>query len=201
MASIDYNQAEHEDVLRLYAAFFNRQPDAAGARYWIVDIYEGLGANLDMIAAEFALSQEFQNTYGSVNNEEYLRILYQNVLLRPPDTTGFNYWLSLLQNGQLNRGSVVRWVAAGEEFQTQSPIPQTHPLERQTLEQKQARQQTVCAPNGPCLVNPELQLPIPIVAAEANCLRFELRAGCRSAVVNGASSVEELPGERVRSQI
>ncbi len=30
----DYNQAEHEDILRLYAAFFNRPPDAAGARYW-----------------------------------------------------------------------------------------------------------------------------------------------------------------------
>ncbi len=56
----DYNQAEHEDILRLYAAFFNRPPDAAGARYWIVDIYEGLGANLDQIAAEFALSQEFR---------------------------------------------------------------------------------------------------------------------------------------------
>ncbi len=123
----DYNQAEHEDVLRLYAAFFNRQPDAAGARYWIVDIYEGLGANLDQIAAEFALSQEFQNTYGSVNNEEYLRILYQNVLLRQPDTAGFNYWLSLLDNGLLNRGSVVRWVAAGEEFERRVQFPKLTP--------------------------------------------------------------------------
>lgn len=123
----DYNQAEHEDVLRLYAAFFNRQPDAAGARYWIVEIYEGLGANLDAIAAEFARSQEFQNVYGSVSNEEYLSILYQNVLLRQPEAGGFNYWLALLQNGQLNRGSVVRWVAAGEEFESRVQFPRLTP--------------------------------------------------------------------------
>ncbi len=87
----DYNQAEHEDILRLYAAFFNRPPDAAGARYWIVDIYEGLGANLDQIVAEFALSQEFGNTYGSVNNSEYLQILYQRAA-----TATRHRWFQLL---------------------------------------------------------------------------------------------------------
>jgi hypothetical protein len=123
----DYNQAEHEDVLRLYTAFFNRPPDVSGGKYWIADIYEGLGASLDAIAAEFALSQEFQNTYGVVDNDEYLQILYFNVLGRIPDPTGFDYWLGLLDDETLNRGSVVRWVAAGDEFEQRVQYPDLTP--------------------------------------------------------------------------
>ncbi len=62
-----------------------------------------------------------------MNNSEYLQILYQNVLLRPPDIAGFNYWLSLLDNGLLNQGSVVRWVAAGIEFETRVQFPDLTP--------------------------------------------------------------------------
>lgn len=126
-SAIDYNQAEHENILRLYAAFFNRSPDVAGARYWISEIYEGQGAGLDAIAAQFASSREFQLTYGSVSNEEYLRILYQNVLQRQPDDAGFRYWLGLLNSDQLNRGGVVRWVAAGAEFESRISFPDITP--------------------------------------------------------------------------
>ncbi len=126
-ASREYNQSEHEDILRLYAAFFGRAPDARGARYWIADIYEGQGAGLDVIAFQFAASDEFRNTYGSVDSEEYLRILYRNVLLRDPDEKGFQYWLGFLNDGQLNRGSVVRWVAAGVEFESRVQFPDLTP--------------------------------------------------------------------------
>ncbi len=126
-SAIDYNQAEHEPILRLYAAFFNRSPDVAGARYWLSDIHDGQGASLDLIAAQFALSREFKDTYGSVSNEQYLSILYQNVLQRQPDPSGFQYWLGLLENRELTRGGVVRWVAAGQEFEARVSYPDLTP--------------------------------------------------------------------------
>ncbi len=106
--------AKQADVLRLYLAFFNREAEIDGANYWI-----GLnvgGYSIDAISGQFAISDEFINTYGSVDNRRYLEILYQNVLGRQPDARGFNYWFGLLDSGQLSRGSVVRWVAANEEF-------------------------------------------------------------------------------------
>ncbi|NNE95443.1 MAG: DUF4214 domain-containing protein [Acidimicrobiales bacterium] len=109
----DFDKPE-ADILRLYLAFFNRQAEIAGANYWIG--LNATGVSIDRISAEFAVSQEFQNTYGSVDNEGYLQILYQNVLGRQPDQAGFDYWLGLLNNGDLDRGGVVRWVANDVEF-------------------------------------------------------------------------------------
>ena len=43
-------------------------------------------------------------------------MIYANVLNRPPDNQGFEYGLGLLNDGQLNRGGVVRWIAANPEF-------------------------------------------------------------------------------------
>ena len=102
------------DVLRLYRAFFRRDPEVGGANYWLG--LTALGVSIDAISAEFALSEEFNNTYGSVNNRTYLEILYQNILGRQPDAEGFDYWLGQLNSGALDRGGVVRWISANDEF-------------------------------------------------------------------------------------
>ena len=44
-----------------------------------------------------------------------------NVLGRYYDQAGFHYWLGLLETGQLNRGGVVRWIAANNEFIDKHP--------------------------------------------------------------------------------
>ncbi|MBT8241629.1 MAG: DUF4214 domain-containing protein [Acidimicrobiia bacterium] len=109
----DFTEAD-ADILRLYLAFFNREAEIGGANYWLGVSADGV--SIDRISAEFAVSAEFTNTYGEVGDEEYLRILYQNVLGRQPDAAGFNYWLGLLIDGQLDRGGVVRWIADNPEF-------------------------------------------------------------------------------------
>ncbi len=116
--------AEHANVLRLYWAFFNRDPDLSGAKYWI-----GISkvASLDTIAIQFAASAEFKQTYGSVDDRRYVEILYGNVLGRTPDAGGFNYWYGLVIEGKLTRGSVVRWVSASQEFKSRKPYPTPPP--------------------------------------------------------------------------
>ncbi len=101
-------------VLRLYRAFFERDADMEGAIYWI-DLHRG-GATLEDLAWGFANSDEFQNTYGAeLTNAEFLDILYSNILGRTPDTAGFEYWLSEMDNG-LGQDGVVRWITANDEF-------------------------------------------------------------------------------------
>ncbi len=106
--------AEYANVLRLYQAFFDRQPDVGGAKYWI-RLYRQ-AYEIEEIASSFAASAEFKNTYGATTNEQFVATVYNNVLGRGADGPGFNYWLDLLNSGQLNRGGTVRWIAAGNEF-------------------------------------------------------------------------------------
>lgn len=122
IAATDYQPA-YSDVLRLYWAFFNREPDIAGAKYWI-DL-NSHGHTLDQIAGYFTLSEEFANNYDGTTDRQYLEAVYSNVLGRGYDQSGFDYWLELLETNQLNRGGVVRWIAASSEFINKHPYPAT----------------------------------------------------------------------------
>lgn len=117
-ASVAY-RSDHADVLRLYRAFFDREPDVEGASYWMSQYDEGAG--LDDLAWGFANSQEFIDAYGpTLSNPDFLTIVYGNVLDRTPDAEGFEYWLGQMDGG-LGQHGVVRWVAANDEFKTRHP--------------------------------------------------------------------------------
>ena len=109
----------HADVLRLYWAFFNRDPDSDGATYWIEQF--DAGATIDDIAFSFAGSEEFLNTYGDTVDRQFVKIVYRNVLGRSPDTDGFNYWVGLLAEPAVSRVDVVRWISASSEFIGEHP--------------------------------------------------------------------------------
>jgi hypothetical protein len=115
----DYEQQTHGAVLRLYRAFFDRDPDVAGAKYWI-DINEQ-SQTLDQIADYFTLSNEFGRNYDDTTNEQYLQAVYANILSRDYDQAGFDYWLELLDSAALTRGGVVRWIATNPEFIARYP--------------------------------------------------------------------------------
>ena len=117
---------EHGDVLRLYRAFFNREPDASGARYWI-DTFDR-GASLDVIAESFTQSAEFRNAYSGTSNAEYVRRVYRNVLGRAYDEAGYRYWLGMLDSRRLTRGTLVRWVAANAGVRQPLPVRGDPPL-------------------------------------------------------------------------
>ncbi len=133
--AVDYQPGEHGDVLRLYRAFFDREPDLSGAKYWL-DVRDS-GSTLESIAEYFTGSDEFFNHYAGTNNEEYLRRVYPNVLGRDYDQAGFDYWLDLLQGtntsggndarATLSRGALVRWITAGAEFKARYPYQPATP--------------------------------------------------------------------------
>jgi hypothetical protein len=113
---------DHANVLRLYRASFDREPDLGGSLYWI-SIWNG-GASLEEIAYQFAFSAEFELRYGDqLTNEEFLEVVYQNVLGREYDQDGFDYWLNLLETDQLGRAGAIQWISLGNEFVNSHPYP------------------------------------------------------------------------------
>lgn len=86
---------------RVYQAAFDRTPDPEGLGYWINSLDAGQG-DLTWVAHNFILSDEFRAMYGdpaTVTNEEFLSLIYQNVLHRAPDGDGYKYWIDSLNEG------------------------------------------------------------------------------------------------------
>lgn len=104
-------------VARLYTAVFNRLPDPSGLEYWIKK--RRAGATLNEVAAAMTASGEFTNTYGNLSNGQFVDLVYQNVLKRPPDSSGRSYWVNKLNSG-FKRSAMMAQFSESNEFTTKS---------------------------------------------------------------------------------
>ncbi|MFZ6745268.1 S41 family peptidase [Undibacterium sp. JH2W] len=103
------------NLIDLYIAFFNCVPDADGLVYWI-DQYKA-GATEAQIAESFYLvaaqSPELTGYTSYITNDDFIRLIYKNVLSRSgstaPNAAEVDYWSSQLKKGA-SKGSIVRAV-------------------------------------------------------------------------------------------
>ncbi len=101
-------------VVRLYFAYFLRIPDYGGLQYWINQYANG--TPLTSISECFASSPEFQQRYGSLSNEQFVILIYRNVLGRSPDLGGYAFWLGQLSSGTQTRGQVMLGFSESVEY-------------------------------------------------------------------------------------
>ncbi len=123
-AAVDPAVAQGQ-ATRLYSAYFLRDPDLAGLRFWI-DRLEG-GGSLQDVSQFFAESPEFEDRYGELTDAEFIELVYQNVLDRSPDATGRAFWLAQLRSGAIDRGGVMIGFSESPEYveqtETTPPVP------------------------------------------------------------------------------
>ncbi len=108
------------DVAAVFLSYFQRAPEFE-AMQWYAQVYEDLlAAQGDNPAAEenafkALAAQIYADGVGSnevpagptVTNAWYVEYLYQNVLGRPADEDGFEYWVSQLDEGNIERAELV----------------------------------------------------------------------------------------------
>ena len=118
-------------VAKLYLAAFGRLPDSGGLNAWATqynsyvpaadsaNLVTALAvdpvANRSSIAYDFTHSAEFINKYGSLSDSQYITQLYNNVLGRPPDTSGYNAWMSALAAGSSREQVLVGFAVSTED--------------------------------------------------------------------------------------
>jgi hypothetical protein len=103
-------------VYRLYQAAFDRKPDTGGLGVWINQMDNG--KSLEWVSAQFQTSQEFQLKYGSsVSTDQFVTLLYQNVLHRSPDSGGLSAWKGALDAGAQSRAQVLAGFSESTENQ------------------------------------------------------------------------------------
>jgi predicted nucleotidyltransferase len=117
-----FNSAEFQNttapVTRLYFAYFLRIPDYGGLLFW-VNAYKS-GMTLQSISDVFASSAEFNARYGSLNNTDFVTLVYNNVLGRPPDAGGLAFWVGQLTSGAMTRGQVMLNFSESNEYKSKS---------------------------------------------------------------------------------
>lgn len=110
-------QGTDSPIVRLYFAYFLRIPDYAGLQTWL-SAYRS-GVPMATISEGFAQSPEFLQRYGSLSNNDFVTLLYNNVLGRAPDPTGLAAWTNALNSGA-TRGQVMLGFSESPEFKTKS---------------------------------------------------------------------------------
>ncbi|MEO7651860.1 MAG: DUF4214 domain-containing protein, partial [Bryobacteraceae bacterium] len=90
-------------------------PDFAGWLFWLVSLNNGTPRQT--VVDSFINSQEFQTTYGSLNNTAFVNLVYQNVLGRTHDAAGLNFWTGQLNAG-VTRAAMMYSFVVSAEFQS-----------------------------------------------------------------------------------
>ena len=93
---------------RLYTAIFAREADYAGLGFWIDHLDDGFSMNY--VASRFIDSAEFIAKFGNnLPNQGFVEKLYENVLHRPLDQAGFDFWVAALDGGAARDEVLVRF--------------------------------------------------------------------------------------------
>jgi hypothetical protein len=107
-------EARVAPIARLYFATYRRTPDYSGLIFWSGQF--AAGTPLDSIAASFAQAPEFVATYGNLSNRAFVERLYLNVLGRPGDAAGIDFWTGQIDSGARSRGAVLAQFSESAEF-------------------------------------------------------------------------------------
>ncbi|MBC7802102.1 MAG: DUF4214 domain-containing protein [Gemmatimonadaceae bacterium] len=110
----DVNETAQQ-VARLYDTALGRLPDSAGLGFWTAAIDSGRSKLLDL-AQSFVTSAEFAQTYGPLNNRDFVAAVYTNTLGRPGDAAGVEFWTNALNAGT-SRASVTIGFSESAEHQ------------------------------------------------------------------------------------
>lgn len=104
-----------KDVALLYEAGLAREADLGGLNYWI-DRHE-TGMDLVTMAAHFLESEEFTQRFGdddAMSAAQFVALLYNNVLERPGEAGGVEYWQGRLNAGATRETVLLEFSASAE---------------------------------------------------------------------------------------
>ncbi len=120
--------AEAQKVAYLYEAALDRDGgiDLPGLNFWIDRVEDGL--TLRNLALAFIDNPEFEQQFGvldTLSDDEYVTLLYENVLDRAPDAGGFDFWSGVLGRLDGDRAFLLLAFADSEENLAGSPLVAT----------------------------------------------------------------------------
>jgi len=90
--------AAEQEIQPAYFGYYGRVADTGGLDFWSGQL-EAAGGDLSAVIDAFGNSQEFDDVFGGLTNEELVTNLYQQIFGRDPDPEGFDFYVSSLYAG------------------------------------------------------------------------------------------------------
>lgn len=130
-------------IVELYIAYFNRAPDAIGLNFWASSFARG-EVDLPGMAELFFDQSETRTAYASALSDDgstitdvtaFVTAIYTNVLGRVPDERGRDFWVGVLERGEVTPGSAIGSIIEGAKVDGPSDATQAE-IEARTLDQQ-----------------------------------------------------------------
>lgn len=99
-------------VTGLYHSVLGRNPDQEGYKHWTDLLNSGQRSYAD-VAKSFLNSVEFKNK--KLSNADFITILYNALLGRQPEASGYSHWMEVLGKG-ISRSEVIERFLKSPEF-------------------------------------------------------------------------------------
>lgn len=98
-----------EAIQKLYVAFFNRPADYYGLQYWddVIAKSGNAEAVIASLAADFAKSKEYTDTYAGQDNRQIINNIYKNLFGRSAEEGGLEYWNAEIAAGRVTLANAV----------------------------------------------------------------------------------------------
>ena len=103
-----------DQVQIMYAAYYGRPGDAGGLGFWATEL-EKVNGNLSRIIYSFGKSEEFQDRFGDLDDEELVNNSYLQLLGRDADSGGLKFYVNGLREGRFTLASIALNVANGTQ--------------------------------------------------------------------------------------
>jgi len=98
---------------QFYVAYYGRPADPAGLVWW-ADKFDG-SDNLEDALSAFGASDEFDENFGEMTNEELINNLYQQMFGRDAEQDGIDFYAGLLESGEATLVSLAKNIADGAD--------------------------------------------------------------------------------------
>lgn len=106
------SQDDFGSFIELYIAYFNRAPDAVGLNFWGTAFANG--TTLEEMATLFIDQPETVAAYPEgTSNTVFAETVFNNVLGRTPDQAGLDFWVGVLDAGDVTRDQFILEVLRG----------------------------------------------------------------------------------------
>ena len=103
-------------IAQTYLGILGRDAGHNEFRGWLGALLQGMSR--EQIVQFFLNSDEFKSRFGSkLTNWEFVKRMYNNILLRSPDSAGLNGWAQALKDGQVTKAQVALSLLDSDEFQ------------------------------------------------------------------------------------
>jgi hypothetical protein len=96
---------------QMYVAYYGRPGDPGGVNFW-AERFDSSG-DLDNVLSSFGDSQEYNDNFGSLSNEELVNGLFQQMFNRDSDSAGLDFYVGRLESGVATLASIAKQIADG----------------------------------------------------------------------------------------